>query len=73
MHLGHPQAHVGATGHQLGLREAGPGGQQVGGRGAHVVQQFGDLELFLEGHGGAGALLAVAQRGVVDGEEVRHG
>ena len=28
---------------------------------AHVVEHLGDLELFLEGHGGAGALLAVAQ------------
>ena len=28
---------------------------------AHLVEQFGDLELLLEGHGGAGALLAVAQ------------
>ena len=31
---------------------------------AHVVEHLGDLELFLEGHGGAGALLAVAQGGV---------
>ena len=31
---------------------------------AHIVEHFGDLELFLEGHGGAGALLAVAQGGV---------
>jgi hypothetical protein len=27
---------------------------------AHVVEHLGDLELFLERHGGAGALLAVA-------------
>ena len=29
---------------------------------AHLVEEVGDLELLLEGHGGAGALLAVAQR-----------
>ena len=31
---------------------------------AHIVQQLGDLDLLLEGHGGAGALFAVAQSGV---------
>ena len=31
---------------------------------AHVVQHGGDVELLLEGHGRAGALLAVAQGGV---------
>ena len=31
---------------------------------AHLVEQLGDLDLLLEGHGGAGALLAVAQGGV---------
>ena len=31
---------------------------------AHLVEQLGDFELLLEGHGGAGALLAVAQGGV---------
>src|SRR5580698_10666778 len=31
---------------------------------AHIVEHLGDLELFLEGHGGAGALFAVAQGGV---------
>src|ERR1700681_4906261 len=31
---------------------------------AHVVEHLGDLELFLEAHGGAGALFAVAQGGV---------
>ena len=31
---------------------------------AHVVEHLGDLDLFLERHGGAGALLAVAQGGV---------
>ena len=33
---------------------------------AHGVEEVGDLQLLLEGHGGAGALLAVAQRGVED-------
>ncbi len=33
---------------------------------AHRVEQMGDFELGLEGHGRAGALLAVAQRGVED-------
>ncbi len=36
----------------------------------HIVQQFGDLELFLVGHGGAGALLAVAQGGVENNDAV---
>ncbi len=31
---------------------------------AHLVQRFGDLQLLLERHRGAGALLAVAQRRV---------
>jgi hypothetical protein len=31
---------------------------------AHLVEHFGDLELFLERHGGARALLAVTQGGV---------
>src|SRR4030081_2955938 len=31
---------------------------------AHVVEHFGDFELLLEAHGGAGALFAVAQGGV---------
>ena len=40
---------------------------------AHGVEQFGDLELLLEGHGGAGALLAVAQGGVEDQNAVLGG
>ena len=31
---------------------------------AHLVEHFGDLQLFLQGHRGAGRLLAVAQGGV---------
>src|SRR4029078_3318678 len=40
---------------------------------AHVVEQFGDLELLVVGHGGAGALLAVAQGGVEDDDAVLVG
>ncbi len=40
---------------------------------AHVVQHLGDLELLLEGHGGAGALLAVAQGGVENDDAVLLG
>ena len=37
---------------------------------AHLVEQLGDLELLVEGHGGAGALLAVAQGRVEDDDAV---
>ena len=37
---------------------------------AHLIEQLGDLELLLEGHGGAGALLAVAQGSVEDHDAV---
>ena len=37
---------------------------------AHLVEQLGDLELLLVRHGGAGALLAVAQGGVEDVDAV---
>ena len=40
---------------------------------AHLVEQAGDLDLVLEGHGGAGALLAVAQRRVEDQDAVGLG
>ena len=40
---------------------------------AHGVEQFGDFELFLMRHGGAGALLAVAQGGVEDDDAVLLG
>ena len=55
------------------LRDLGHGAEiALGGDGkarlddihAHLVEQPRDLELFLVAHGGAGALLAVAQRGV---------
>jgi hypothetical protein len=37
---------------------------------AHAVEALGDLELLLESHGRAGALLAVAQRGVENDDAV---
>ena len=40
---------------------------------AHLVEQLGDLELLLMGHGGAGGLLAVAQCGVEDDDAVLVG
>ena len=40
---------------------------------AHVIEQLGDFELFFVGHGGAGALLAVAQRRVEDDDAVLLG
>ena len=40
---------------------------------AHLVEQLGDLELLLMRHGGAGALLAVAQCGVEDDDAVLVG
>ncbi len=39
----------------------------------HVVEQVRDLDLVLERHGGAGALLAVAQGGVEDQDAVGLG
>ena len=39
----------------------------------HGVEQFGDFELFLVRHGGAGALLAVAQRSVENDDAVLVG
>ena len=40
---------------------------------AHGVEQLGDFDLLLVGHGGAGALLAVAQGGVEDDDAVLLG
>ena len=40
---------------------------------AHLVEQFGDFQLLVEGHGRAGALLAVAQGGVEDDDAVLVG
>ena len=40
---------------------------------AHGVEQFGDFELLLVRHGGAGALLAVAQSGVENDDAVLLG
>ena len=40
---------------------------------AHLVEHFGDFELLVEGHGGAGALLPVAQCRVEDDDAVALG
>ena len=40
---------------------------------AHLIEQLGDFELLLVRHGGAGALLAVAQGGVEDDDAVLLG
>ena len=40
---------------------------------AHGVEEVGDLDLLLERHGRAGALLAVAQGGVEDQDAVLAG
>ena len=40
---------------------------------AHGVEQLGDFDLLFMGHGGAGALLAVAQGGVEDDDAVLFG
>ena len=40
---------------------------------AHLVEHLGDFELLLEGHGRAGALLAVAQGGVENNDAVLVG
>src|SRR5262245_11195818 len=40
---------------------------------AHLVEHLGDFELLLMSHGGAGALLAVAQGGVENDDPVRFG
>ena len=40
---------------------------------AHLIEQLGDFELLLMRHGGAGALLAVAQGGVEDDDAVLLG
>src|SRR5215467_13871985 len=40
---------------------------------AHLVENFGDFELLLEGHGGAGALFAVAQGRIEDHDAVAAG
>jgi hypothetical protein len=72
-HRGPRQAADGALGDDLGNA---PHGVEVaiGGDGksglddvdAHLLQDLGQLELFLDGHGGAGRLLAVAHGGVED-------
>ena len=40
---------------------------------AHIVEHLGDFDFFFEGHGRAGALLAVTQRGVENDDAVLAG
>ena len=40
---------------------------------AHLVEERGDLQLLVQAHGGAGRLLAVAERGVEDQDAVLSG
>src|SRR5262245_53358946 len=49
---------------------AGDGEARLDDVDAHLVEQLGDFELLLEGHGGAGALLAVAHGGVENDDAV---
>ena len=74
--IGRDRASEAGNGSALDLLGHGHDGFEVaiGGNGktslddvdAHLVERFGDLELFLQRHGGAGRLLAVAQGGVED-------
>ena len=63
----------GDLGHGLEIAVRGDREARLDDVDAHGVEQFGDLELFLEGHRGAGALLAVAERGVEDQNAVLGG
>ncbi|MHC2538097.1 hypothetical protein ACVJMY_007666 [Bradyrhizobium diazoefficiens] len=67
---------LGAAGDLADRLEVALGGDREAGLDdvdAHIIQELGDLELLLEGHGGAGALLAVAQRGVENDDAVLVG
>ena len=57
---------LGDGGHGLEIALGGDGKARLDDVDAHGIEAVGDLELLLEGHGRAGALLAVAQRGVED-------
>ena len=67
---------LGALGDLVHGREIALGGDRKAGLDdvdAHLVEQLGDFELLLVGHGGAGGLLAVAQGGVEDDDAVLLG
>jgi hypothetical protein len=66
---------LGAAGDLADRLEIAVGGERIAGLDdvdAHVVQRLGDLQLLFEGHGGARALLAVAQGGVEDVDAVQR-
>ncbi|KAF1856555.1 hypothetical protein Lal_00048050 [Lupinus albus] len=60
----------GDLGHRLEIADGGDGEPGLDDVDAHRVEQFGDRQLLIEGHGRAGALLAVAQGGVEDQDAV---
>src|SRR5262249_37805737 len=67
---------VGAAGGFLYRGEIALGGDGKAGLDdvdAHLIEQLGDFELLLVGHGGARALFAVAQGGVKDNDAVLLG
>src|SRR5262249_3020123 len=67
---------VGAAGDFLYRGEIALGGDGKAGLDdvdAHLIEQLGDFELLLVGHGGARALFAVAQGGVKDNDAVLLG
>ena len=75
---GEPADHgvLGALGDLVDGGEIALGGDRKAGLDdvdAHGVEQLGDFELLLVRHGGAGALLAVAQGGVEDDDAVLLG
>ncbi len=61
---------LGDGGDGLEVAVGGDGEARLDDVDAHAVETVGDLELLLEGHGRAGALLAVAQRGVENDDAV---
>ena len=64
---------LGDRGHGLEVALGGDRKSRLDDVDAHPVEAVGDLELLLEGHGRAGALLAVAQRRVEDDDAVGRG
>ena len=64
---------LGAAGdllHAVEIAFRGDGEARLDDVDAHLVEELGHFELLVEGHGGAGALLPVAQGGVEDDDAV---
>ncbi len=61
---------AGDLGHSLEVAVGGDGEPRLDDVHTHRIEQLRHRELLVEGHGGAGALLAVAQRGVEDQDPV---